>query len=107
MLPWHVLVGPAAPQGLGEGDPDPVHGGGREGTPPSPTRMAEVQSTPTYWIAARETPSVLVRGHASSLPTHSAAHGLAARVRTPQAMVARIPAASATSAPSPWCRLGA
>ena len=34
MLRWHVQVGPAAPQGRGEGDPDPVHQGGLGGDAP-------------------------------------------------------------------------
>ena len=70
-----------------------------EGTPSSLPRVAEVQSAPTYWTAAGATPSVSARRHASSLPAHSVAHGLAARVKTPQATVARTPAVSATSAP--------
>ena len=70
-----------------------------EGTPPSLLRVAEVQSAPTYWTAAGATPSDVARRHASSLPAHSAAQGLAARVRTPEAVVASTPRASATSAP--------
>ena len=70
-----------------------------EWTPLSQPRVAEVQSAPAYWIAAGKTPSDVARRHASSLPAHSVAQGLAAPVMTPEATVARTPAASATSAP--------
>ena len=57
----------AAPQGVGEGDPYSVYQGDWEGTPPSPPRVAEVQSAPTYWTAVGAIPSVSARRHASSL----------------------------------------
>ena len=52
------------------------------------------------------TPTVSARRHASSLLAHSAAHGLAACVGTPEATVARNPVVSATGTAPPPPRSG-
>ena len=99
VLRGDVLVGAAAHQGLREGDPYPVHPTGPGGDACVAAEGGGGAVCPDVLDAAAPTPSDAARCHASSLPAHSAAQGLAARVRTPEAAVASTPRASATSAP--------